>query len=306
MSLIHGIIPPVLTPMGPNGNLDVDSLDRLVDHLIDGGVSGLFALGSSGQVAYLTDEERDLVIARVVERAAGRVPVLAGTPDLTARRVAAHAKRAEALGVDAVVVTAPLYALNNTVEIAEHFRMISRAISIPVIAYDVPVRVHTKLTPALLMQLAKEGVIAGVKDSSGDDVSFRQLVLANRAAGSPLEIATGHEVVVDGALLSGADAAVPGLANVDPAGYRRLFDACSTGDWQAAKAEQDRLARLMDIVTIPQGRSGDATGIGAFKAALAVLGVIASSGMPAPMEQLPQADHEGIAQILAEVGLTAA
>lgn len=303
MSMLSGIIPPVLTPFAPDGSVDLASLDRLVDHLVDGGVHGLFALGSSGQVAYLTDAERDLVLERIVQRVDGRVPVLAGVPDFTARRIAEHARRAEQLGVSAVVVTAPLYALNDASEVADHFRMVAASVSVPVIAYDVPVRTHLKLPATLLAQLGAEGVIAGVKDSSGDDVAFRRLVAANRKAGSSLDLSTGHEVMVDGMLLLGADGAVPGLANVDPAGYVRLFDAAHRGDWDAALEEQERLARLFEIAFVPQGRSGDAGGIGAFKAACALLGVIDSPTMPAPLQGLTHADTDAIAAILREVGL---
>ena len=303
MSILNGIIPPILTPLNPDGSLDLDSLDNLIEHLIAGGVHGLFALGSSGQVAYLTDAERDAVTARVVATAAGRVPVVVGTPDMSAARVIEQAKRAEELGASAVVVTAPVYSLNDAAEIAEHFRMVAAAVSIPVIAYDVPVRVHAKLPVDLLVQLGQEGVIIGVKDSSGDDVAFRRLVAANRAAGSPLTLSTGHEVMVDGMALLGADGCVPGLGNVDPAGYARLWDAAQRGDWDAARAEQDRLCRLFDIAFVPQGRSGDAGGIGAFKAAAASLGIIASPAMPAPMQGLDDADTERVNAILTEVGL---
>lgn len=306
MTILTGIVPPVLTPLDPSGAVDLDSLGRLVDHLLAAGVDGLFVLGSSGQVAYLTDRERDLVVAQVVEQAAGRVPVFAGTPELTARRVIERARAAEQLGAAAVVVTAPLYAMNDAAEIADHFRMVAREVSVPVIAYDVPARVHTKLGVDLLMGLASEGVIAGVKDSSGDDVAFRILVRANRAAGRPIAITTGHEIMVDGMLLLGADGAVPGLANVDPAGYVRLWRAAQAGDWVQARAEQDRLARLFDIVFVPTGRSGDAGGIGAFKAALASLGVLALATMPAPLAPLAAAEVEAIEGILAEVGLLGA
>lgn len=303
MSILSGIIPPILTPLDADGALDLEGLDRLVEHLLAGGVHGIFALGSSGQVAYLTDAQRDAVIARVVGTVAGRVPVLVGTADLTAARVTEQARRAEAQGADAVVVTAPLYALNDTAEVAEHYRMIAHAVSVPVIAYDVPVRVHSKLGVDLLIQLGREGVIAGVKDSSGDDVAFRRLVRANASAGRPLSISTGHEVLCDAMALVGADGAVPGLANVDPAGYVRLWDAAGRGDWNAARAEQDRLCRLFDIAFVPQGRSGDAGGIGAFKAALAALGVI-SGGMPAPITPLSGEEVAAIEAIVAEVGLS--
>jgi len=219
--------------------------------------------------------------------------------------VIAQARRAQEAGASGVVVTAPLYALNDTAEVGRHFRMVAAAIGVPVLAYDVPVRVHTKLGLPLLMELARDGVIAGVKDSSGDDVGFRRLVAANAAAGRPMTVLSGHEVMLDGIFLLGADGGVPGLANVDPAGYVKLWRAAQAGDWVAARAEQERLARLFEIVFVPQGRSGDAGGIGAFKAALALLGVCASAAMPAPLEDLTAADTQAIAAILAEVGLLA-
>ena len=303
MNILNGIVPPVITPMNPDGSVDYVSLDRLIEHLITGGVDGLFPMGSSGQVAYLTDEEREKVISAVIAKAAGRVPVLVGCPDMSATRAIVQAKRAEALGATAVVITAPVYAINSPEEITEHFRMVAAEVSIPVIAYDVPVRVGRKLTIDTLITLGREGVIMGVKDSSGDDVAFRRLAAANREAGSPLVLSTGHEVMCDGMALLGADGIVPGLANVDVEGYVRLWKAAQAGDWETCRAEQDRLARLFEIAFVPQGRSGDAGGIGAFKAAAAMLGIIDHPTMPAPLKGLTEADNEAIAGILREVGL---
>lgn len=303
MTEFRGIIPPVLTPFTPSGELDLPSLDRLVDHLVDAGVDGLFALGSSGQVAYLTDAQRGTVVRRIVARTAGRVPVVVGTADLTAPRVIEQGRAAVAAGASGIVVTAPLYAINDAAEIGRHFRMIAAGVGAPVLAYDVPVRVHTKLGVGMLLELARDGVIVSVKDSSGDDVAFRRLVAANADAGRPMTLLSGHELMLDGMFLLGGDGGVPGLANVDPAGYVRLWRAAQASDWVAARAEQDRLARLFDIVFVPQGRSGDAGGIGAFKAALALLGVIDSASMPAPLEGLSASDVDAIGAILREVGL---
>ena len=105
-------------------------------------------------------------------------------------------------------------------------------------------------------------------------------------------------------LLLGADGCVPGLANVDPAGYVRLYEAARRGDWEAARAEQDRLNRLFEMVFVPRGRSGDAGGIGAFKVACAALGVIASATMPAPIEALDADEVAGVEAIVREVGLS--
>lgn len=300
---LSGIVPPVITPLHPDGALDLDSLDRLLEHLIEAGVSGLFLLGSSGQVAYLTDAQRDHVIARAARTVNGRLPLVVGTVDFTAHRIIEQARRAADLGAEGVVVTAPLYALNDTGEIRRHFELIATAVPVPVLAYDVPVRVGVKLSPDLLLDLAAEGWIKAVKDSSGDDVSFRRLVARNEELGHPLDLLTGHEIMCDGMALLGADGAVPGLANVDPAGYVRLWQAAQACDWQAARAEQQRLERLFRIVTVPAGRSGDSGGIGAFKSAMALLGIIASPAMPEPLRGLDAAETRAVGQILAEVGL---
>lgn len=278
-----GIIPPVVTPLDENKKLDIPSLHRLVDHLIDGGVDGLFALGSSGEVVFLTDADRALVLREIVEHTAGRVPVYAGVIDMQTNRVISHVRAAEEAGVDAIVVTAPFYAIRSDAEIEQHFRLIAAATELPVIAYDIPVCVHAKLHPEMLVRLGSEGVLAGVKDSSGDDVSFRRLVAANRAAGHPLTVLTGHEVVVDGAFLAGADGCVPGLGNVDPAGYVQMWRAYQAGDFEAMRSEQDRLAALFEIVFSVRGKVGPAAGIGAFKTALRMLGIIATNNVNDPM-----------------------
>ncbi|MFD6816198.1 dihydrodipicolinate synthase family protein [Microbacterium sp. NPDC060132] len=298
-----GVVPPVATPLLPDGTIDHASLTRLVERLIDEGVSGLFALGSTGETAYFTDDQRVELLRTIVTANAGRVPVIAGAIELTAPRIIETARRLVEAGAQAIVTTAPLYTLNSAAEVADHFRTIAAAIDAPLWAYDVPVRVHTKLGVDLLVQLGTEGVIQGVKDSSGDDVSFRRLVAANEAAGRPLQLLTGHEVVVDAMALVGAAGVVPGLANVEAAGYVRLWNAAQQGDWTAARAEQERINRLFDIVFQPRGLSGDATGVGAFKAAMHARGIIDHATMADTVQALDADAVAGIRAILDELGL---
>ncbi len=213
------------------------------------------------------------------------------------------ARRAEELGADGVVATAPFYALGGPAQVERHFRLLADAIDIPVWAYDLPVSVHTKLDPNMLVTLGVDGVLAGVKDSSGDDVSFQRLILKNRANGSPLSLLTGHEVVVDGAYLGGADGSVPGLANVDPAGYVRMWDLAQAGDWEGGRREQDRLAQLMDITSVVAGVTGFGAGVGAFKTALQLLGGISTNVMPEPVPTLDGENVQAIAQVLRSSGM---
>lgn len=301
---LSGIVPPVVTPRTASGDVDVVSLRRVVEHLVTGPVDGLFILGSSGEVPYLTDTERAVVVATVVDAARGRVPVLAGASEQTSERVVQEGLRLVDSGVDALVVSSPFYALADQNEIVTHFSTVRERIDLPLYAYDVPVRTHHKLSRATIVQLAEAGVLAGVKDSSGDDVGFRMLSLATRHLPA-FRMFTGHEVVVDGALLGGAHGAVPGLANVDPAGYARMFAAAIAQDWATVRAEQDRLAELFTIVEVPDPArvSMGAGGLGAFKTALQILGVIENNRMSAPMQSLDQTETEAIRRKLERAGL---
>jgi 4-hydroxy-tetrahydrodipicolinate synthase len=299
----QGVIPPVVTPRHADGGIDTDSLQNLTRHLLDGGVSGLFVLGSSGEVPYLTNAERELVVSTIAAENAGRVPLIVGANEQTTNRVIEEARKVIDLGADAIVVTSMYYAIGNAAETETHFRAVHDAVSAPIFAYDVPVRTHYKLPTDLLVRLGRDGVIAGVKDSSGDDVGFRQLLLAARDIPN-FDIFTGHEVVVDGALLGGAQGVVPGLGNVDPRGYRNLMDAAAAGDWAKASAEQDRVADLFEIVYAPNGRvSGGAAGLGAFKTALQLMGIIESNTMSTPMPALNEDETTAIKVILERNGL---
>ncbi|MDO5722858.1 MAG: dihydrodipicolinate synthase family protein [Flaviflexus sp.] len=300
---LRGVIPPVVTPLTEDRRLDVASFERSINRMIEAGVDGLFFLGSSGEVVFSTDARREEILTEAVRITAGRVPVLAGVIDTQTSRVIEHIAMAERLGVDGVVATAPFYALGGPAEIERHFRALREATQLPIYAYDIPVCVHTKLPVSLLVRLGQDGVLDGVKDSSGDDVSFRFLALANKKAGSPLSLLTGHEVVVDGAYLAGADGSVPGLANIDPEGYVRQWRAFEAGDWEAVRTEQDRLAELMRITQVTTGAVGFGAGVGAFKAALMLLGVFESNQMPEPVAKLDGDNLEAIKQVLAEAGL---
>jgi 4-hydroxy-tetrahydrodipicolinate synthase len=188
-------------------------------------------------------------------------------------------------GVDGIVATAPFYARTHPAEIAIHFRAIAARAGVPLYAYDLPVSVHSKLGAQLLLDLAAEGVLAGLKDSSGDEGGLRQVVLGRRDRGiDSFAVLTGSELTVDSALWMGADGVVPGLGNVDPHGYVRLFQAAAKGDWGAARAEQERLFRLFDLVNVGGPHMGrGSSALGAFKAALHLRGIISH-----PTTALPQ------------------
>ncbi|MEU3514066.1 dihydrodipicolinate synthase family protein [Streptomyces sp. NPDC006654] len=301
---LTGVVPPLCTPLTPDREVDVRSLDRLVDRLTQAGVDGLFVLGSTSEAAYLTDRQRRLVTETVVSRAGGRLPVLAGVIDMTTPRVLDHVASVTSAGADAVVVTAPFYTRTHPAEIARHLRLVAERSPVPVIAYDIPSAVHTKLPADLVLGLAAEGVLAGLKDSSGDLAGLREVVVGSR--GLPgFGALTGSEVTVDSALALGADGVVPGLGNVDPDGYVRLYRLCRAGDWERARAEQERLCGLYRMTGVgdPGRMGGSSAALGAFKAALHLRGVIDCPATAEPQVPLSEAETERVAKFLAGAGL---
>jgi 4-hydroxy-tetrahydrodipicolinate synthase len=314
-----GVIPPIVTPLTADGDVDVPSLERLIQHLLDNGVNGIFALGSTGEVVLLDDDRRDLVLQVVTATVAGQVPVVAGCIETSTARVLDRVRAAEKYGTDAVVVTAPFYALVGPAEIDRHFRAVAAETSLPMLAYDIPACVRVKLSTDHLLALAADGVLHGVKDSSGDDVAFRRLLIdladqqgqpgegdsGGGSATNGFVALTGHEVMVDGMLLAGAHGSVPGLGNVDPAGYVRLTRAAAHGDWVAARAEQERLARLFRIVEAADpDTAGPATrGVGAFKTALFLLGIIDTPAVSLPLRALDEDERDRVRTQLEVAGL---
>jgi 4-hydroxy-tetrahydrodipicolinate synthase len=284
--------------------IDTTSLRKLVNFLIENGVHGLFLLGSTSEAAFLTDAQRATVIKTALEAANRRVPILAGIVDMTTARCIEHATDAHDAGVDAVVLTAPFYMLPTQDEILQHFSAVRAAVDVPIIAYDIPVFVNVKLANDTVTRLAREGTIVGIKDSSGNEAEFRRLAMA-RAANPAFHVFTGSELLIDHAVYSGASGAVPGLANVDPAAFVRLYEAARSGDWATARREQERLFILYSIVhaALPSRMSRGSSAFGSFKTALMLRGIIATNVVGRPQIRFNADEVERVRRTLITVGL---
>ncbi len=300
---LEGIIPPVVTPLTADHQIDEVSLRKVIRHLLAGGVHGLFLLGSTSEVVFMDAPQRREVLRIAVDEVAGRVPLLAGVIDPATDRCIAHARDAQTAGVDALVVTAPFYTRTSQAEIIEHFQLIHAAVPLPIMAYDIPVCVHQKLERSTLIELRRQGVIEGLKDSSGDDTNFRLLALEMR--GDPdFRLFTGSELMVDTALMIGAHGCVPGLGNVDPAAYVALYDAAQRSDWTEAQHLQERLIRLFAIALQGSPRtSPGASGVGGFKTALKLMGLIGEQHMHRPNLPLNAEETRRVEAVLVAEGL---
>ena len=298
--LLRGVIPPVCTPFTADYEVDEKSLRRLINYLLDGGVTGLFVLGSTSEVAYLSDKRRADVIRIAIDETAGRVPVVAGAIDMTTLRVNEHVRAAMSAGIDGIVSTGPFYARTHPEEIALHFRLVKEVCGdLPLYAYNIPVATNgVKLETDTVLKLANEGVIQGLKDSSGNDAGIRAVVLGAQKLGlKEFVVLTGSELTVDSALMAGAHGVVAGVGNIDPAGYVKIFNLVAAGDYKSARAEQERFTEMFGLADVgsPERMGRGSSAIGAFKASLKLLGIIDDARVAPP--QIPLNSDE-IAAIL--------
>jgi 4-hydroxy-tetrahydrodipicolinate synthase len=241
-----GIIPPMLTPLTPDEQIDGPAVERLVNFLIGHGVHGLFILGSIGEGAFLrAAAKRDLVEATVAA-AAGRVPVLVGVLECSSARVIEEMGRLTHPGVAAYVVTTPYYYGGfGPQDLAAHFAAVAKAADKPVLAYNIPQNTHVSMKADTMRALAEVPNIVGIKDSGGDWFEDQLLLLGPRTPG--FAIFQGNQAYAGVSLLAGANGLVPGHANVWPDLLVGMYDAARRQDPAAVWAAQAHLNALMTL-----------------------------------------------------------
>jgi 4-hydroxy-tetrahydrodipicolinate synthase len=238
---IKGIIPAMVTPLDENQELDEPGLRQLVNYLIDGGVHGLFAVGSQGEFYALTPEEKKRVWEITAEETAGRVPVYAGTGALTTRQVIELNKVAEDAGADAVSIITPMFISPTQDELYEHYVAVADATSLPVILYNNPGRTGLDLSAGLVSRLAGHPNVVGIKDSSGDLSLTNEYV---RLTGDDFHVLMGRDSLIFAALLMGVKGAIAATANVAPSLVAEIYEAVVAGDLERGLAAQNGLTPL--------------------------------------------------------------
>lgn len=296
---LRGVIPPMVTPLTPQRRFDEASGRRLAEYFLAAGVHGLFPLGTSGEGPYLSEADQLAAVRNAVTVAAGKVPVLAGLLAPGTDQACLLAKQMQDLGVDAVVVAPPYYYPASQAQILEHFRAIREVVSIPLVAYDIPVTTHHRMQLETVLTLADEETVIGIKDSTGDYGTFRRLLLK---APPTFRVLTGSEPFFDSILLAGAHGVVPGLSNVAPEGFVELYNAHLAGN-QAQMAEiQARLTLLMEVFFRADGTPDVSRAIAVMKQALRLRGIIETTTTTRPFAPLSADDIERTKGIMQRTG----
>ena len=302
---IKGVIVPIVTPLTPDENVDVASLRRLVDYLVDGGVHGIWAAGTTGEFAALRDDQRLLCIETVSDQAAGRVPVIANVSGAATRLTVDLALSVREMGLAGIAATPPYYYPCGQDEIADHFRRISERVGMPLWAYNIPPTVKTAIEPGVIAMLGSEGHIVGTKDSSGAGEPLAQLNALCRQGGVEMYRFLGSVYRTTTTRGVGAHGVIPGIANLVPTIAARAWEAGDRGDEEAA---QDYLARLVSatrVIRLADGGSLNSSAMSGIKSALKILGIIEHDTMTSPLRSLTEEEKALIPPILAELGLAA-
>jgi 4-hydroxy-tetrahydrodipicolinate synthase len=246
MSKPKGIIPPIGMPLTTDERIDENGLRRLVRYLLDSGVHGIFVNSSMGGFALLKDREQFCATEIVVDEVRGRVPIMAGASDTGTARVIEKAKQMQRFGVDYLTILPPYYFLLSQNSALAFYRNVSQAVEKPVIVYDNPTLVGSRLTLDTLIELSNESNIIGIKESYQDCNHWFQLL--SRLRHKPnFSVLLGTEFLIPVGLLMGADGIIGGLHNIAPRLAVDAYQAVQKGETDKALELSQKLCMLAKI-----------------------------------------------------------
>lgn len=294
---LTGIIPPIITPLRDRDQLDIAGLERLVEHVLAGGVSGLFVLGTTGEGSNLSYRLRHEIVSRVCRQVNGRVPVLVGITDTAFVQSVELARHAANSGADALVVAPPYYPPEGQPELQEYLDHLVCQLPLPVYLYNLPLLAKISFELDTVRRAMDEPRIVGLKDSSGSMVYFHRVArLLPRRPDWSLFIGP-EELLVD-AVFAGGHGGVSGGANLFPRLYVRLFEAVRAGNIPRARQLQNAVMQIRDSL-YHAGRHPSSI-IKGLKCALSCQGVC-DDFMAEPFHRFRTQEREVIKQRLSEI-----
>jgi 4-hydroxy-tetrahydrodipicolinate synthase len=291
---LQGIIPPIVTPMTADQEVDLPGMRKLIDYLLGHKVHGIFVLGTTGEFYALDEREKQAIIADSLAHVAGRSPLYAGTGAETTREVIRLTKMAEKEGVAGVSVITPYFIKPNQTELADHFRRIAESTSLPVVLYNNPATCGgLSIDPETVAKLAEIPNIIGIKDSSGDLQNTIEII--RQTPRDKFSVLNGRDTLIFSSLQMGAQGAIPASCNIAPDLCVGIYESFVKGDLSAAQGFQSRLHGVRMAMALGTGNS-------AVKEAMALLGRSAGP-MRSPILPFGDAQKAKLKAILEKAGL---
>ncbi len=296
-SPLRGIIPPLVTPLLDNDTLDIDGLERLIEHTITGGVNGVFILGTTGEFASLSYSLRIELIERTCYFVKGRVPVLAGITDSAFSESLNLARVAAESGADAVVLAPPYYYSSGQPELLEYLKRIMVRMPLPLFIYNMPVHTKVIFEPETVKRASEIPGIFGMKDSSANLSYYNQVryLLRDR---NDFTFMVGPEELTAEFVLMGGHGGVNGGANMFPKLYLDLYQASVKRDFEKIAILQDTIMKIStSIYNVGHYGSSYLKGL---KCALSLMG-ICSDFMAEPFHKFREPERQRVKNLLEEL-----
>jgi len=269
-TMLRGIVPPLVTPLLDNNTLDLEGLEKLIEHVIAGGVHGLFILGTTGEAQSLSYELRAEMIKQTAKILKNRLPLLVGISDTSLADSISLSQIASESGADALVSAPPYYFATGQPELAEFYESLIPQLELPIYLYNMPSHTKVNFAPSTIKRIAENEKVIGFKDSSANGTYFQQVMYEMRDR-KDFSIFVGPEEMMAEVVLMGAHGGVNGGANMFPKLYVDLYNAAASQNM----AEVKRLhAIVMQIsATIYSVGSFGSSYLKGVKCGLSVLGI---------------------------------
>ena len=289
-----GIIPAMITPLTAEGKFNEKATRKLVNYLIDGGVHGLFIVGTTGEFYGMSPEEKREVFEVVMDENKGRVSIYAGTNGITTRESVQLTQLAEECKVDAVSVLTPMFIVPNQEQLIKHYTTIANNTSLPVVLYNNPPKTGVNLTAATVAKLARVPNIVSIKDSSGDLTLTADYIRMTRDI-EHFDVMVGRDTLIYGALCYGAVGSIASCANVAPRLCVDIYEKFIAGDLKGSLEAQFTLAPLRGAFSL-------GTFPAVIKESLEMLGIEAGPCMD-PCGPMTSEEREKLRKVLVGMGL---
>lgn len=296
---IQGIIPPLVTPLLNNDILDLEGLERLIEHTISGGVHGIFILGTTGEFASLSYKLREKLIERTCKLAKRRVPVLVGITDSAFSESLRLAKIAANCGADAVVLAPPYYFASGQPELLEYLQRIMLQMPLPLFLYNMPTHTKVKFMADTVRKAAEITGVIGMKDSSSDLAYFKQVQYALRDM-NDFTFMVGPEEFMAEFVLTGGHGGVNGGANMFPKLYVELYNSARDRDIDKVIRLQKRVMQIS--ATIYNVGSFGSSYLKGLKCAMSIMG-ICSDFMAEPFHRFKEPERKKIEDAISALNL---
>ncbi len=290
---ITGSIVAMVTPMDADGSIDEPGFDRLLEWHIEAGTHAIVIAGTTGESATLSHEEHCELVADAVRRAAGRIPIIAGTGSNNTREALHLTHSAREHGADAALLVTPYYNKPSQEGLYQHYKAIAEEVEIPQILYNVPGRTACDLELETVLRLAELDNIVAIKDATGDVERGRELV--QRCAVAEVAVFSGEDAATFELMRAGARGTISVTANVAPVKMAQMCDLALAGDFELAAALNDELTPLHKDLFV-EGNPAP------LKWALQRLGMI-SPGIRLPLVELDAQFHGRVEAAMEHAGI---